>query len=115
MKRFDLHIFLFIMLLVTVIAVPLSSQAAQDQAAQETRQQVHPPKVNEQSASPKININTASAEELQKLPGIGPKIAEEIEKYRETNGPFKSAEDFKQVKGVGDKKFEAVKDRIATE
>ena len=63
----------------------------------------------------KININTATAEELQQIEGIGKSIADRIVKYREEHGPFKSTEDIKSVKGIGTKKFEAIKDRITIE
>jgi len=59
-----------------------------------------------------ININTAGPEELAKLPGIGPKTAEEIVNYRKDHGPFKTTRDLINVKGVGDKKFEAIQDKI---
>ncbi len=52
-----------------------------------------------------VNINQASAEELVKLPGIGPSYAEKIIKYRQENGGFKSAEELQKVKGIGDKKY----------
>ena len=60
----------------------------------------------------KININTASAEELDKLPGIGPSIAKAIIDYRTTNGPFKQIEDINDVKGIGDALFEKIKEQI---
>lgn len=63
----------------------------------------------------KININKASAEELVKLKGIGEKQAAEIVAYREKSGPFKTLEDFKKVKGIGDKKYEQLKDKISVE
>lgn len=63
----------------------------------------------------KVNINTAKADELATLPGIGPKIADEIIAHREKNGPFKSTEALKEVKGVGDKKYESLKDKITIE
>jgi competence protein ComEA len=63
----------------------------------------------------KVNINTASAEELATLKGIGEKIAQAIVEYREANGPFKSLEDIKNVKGIGEKKFEEIKDSITIE
>ena len=63
----------------------------------------------------KININIATAAELQQIAGIGKSIADLIVKYREEHGPFKSAEDIKSVKGIGAKKFEAIKDRITVE
>jgi competence protein ComEA len=58
------------------------------------------------------NINTATADELAKLPGIGPKIAGDIVKYRTDNGAFKSKHDIVNVKGVGEKKFQSIKDKI---
>ena len=60
----------------------------------------------------KININTASAEELTKLKQVGPKYAAMIVEYREANGPFKSPEDLMKVRGIGEKTFEANKDVI---
>lgn len=59
-----------------------------------------------------VNINTADAQQLQALPGIGPAISERIVQYRQTHGPFKTKEDIKNVQGIGDKKFEAIKDLI---
>lgn len=66
-------------------------------------------------SSDKININTASAKELEELPGIGNVLAERIVSFRETNGPFKSIEDIKKVSGIGEKKFESIKDLIVVE
>jgi competence protein ComEA len=60
----------------------------------------------------KININTASVEKLDKLPGIGPAIASAIVDYRTQNGPFKTIEDINAVKGIGDALFEKIKDQI---
>lgn len=60
----------------------------------------------------KIDINTATEKELMKLPGVGPKIAKRIVEYREANGRFRSTDELKNVKGIGDKKFEAMKDMI---
>lgn len=58
----------------------------------------------------KVNLNTASAEELATIPGIGPKMAEAILEYRKTKGNFKSVEELKgNVKGIGEKKFEKMK------
>jgi len=59
-----------------------------------------------------ININTASAEELTSVKGIGEKTAQAIVEYRQKNGSFNTIEDIKKVKGIGDKKFEAIKDGI---
>ena len=59
-----------------------------------------------------ININTAPAEELVQLKGIGPKKAVVITEFREKHGPFKMPEDLMKVPGIGTKTFEANKDRI---
>ena len=62
-----------------------------------------------------ININTASAEELSQLKGIGPSHAAKIVAYREKNGPFKMPEDLVQVSGIGQKTFEANQEVIIVE
>lgn len=60
-----------------------------------------------------LNINTATAEELaDTLPRVGKSTAALIVSYREKNGPFKNIEDIKNVKGIGDKTFEKMKDLI---
>jgi competence protein ComEA len=65
------------------------------------------------SQSKIININIASAGELESLPGIGEVIAQDIVTYRETFGLFKSKEELKNVKGIGDIKFEKIKELIS--
>ncbi len=59
-----------------------------------------------------VNINTATQTELETLTGIGPSTALKIIKYREENGKFKSIEDIKNVSGIGDIKYETIKDEI---
>jgi comEA protein len=59
-----------------------------------------------------ININTASAAELQKLPGVGKKTAESILEFRSGNSKFNKIEDIMKIKGIGKKKFEKMKDFI---
>jgi len=64
------------------------------------------------AASGPVNINTATAAELETLPGIGPKTADTIVEYREANGPFETIEDIMDVPGIGEGTFEKIKDRI---
>jgi competence protein ComEA len=59
-----------------------------------------------------ININTASAAELDTLPSIGPSLAQRIIEYREQNGPFASIEDIINVPGIGSGNYERFKDMI---
>ncbi len=95
------------------------------------QQQVYVPRVGEADAPPpvtggtptlssgevapggKVNINTATLEELDTLPGIGSELAERIIEFREANGPFKSIEDITLVSGIGQVTFEKMKDRIS--
>ena len=60
----------------------------------------------------KININSASRSELMDLPGIGPALSSRIIDYRNDHGPFSTIEDLRKVSGIGEKKFEAVKEKI---
>jgi competence protein ComEA len=60
----------------------------------------------------KVNINLADMRELEELPGIGPTLAERIVAYREKKGGFRSVDELKQVSGIGDKKFEEIRDLI---
>lgn len=60
----------------------------------------------------KVNINKASQEELDSLPGIGPSTADKILEYRKQNGNFKSIEDIKEVSGIGESKFEKIRNMI---
>ena len=67
---------------------------------------------NNNIGSNKVNINNATIEDLDKLPGIGEATANKIINYREENGDFKSIEELKNVNGIGSKKYEQIKDEI---
>lgn len=60
----------------------------------------------------RVNINTATSEELEKLPGVGESIANRIVAYRKENGKFRSIEDLKNVSGIGDAKFNNIKEFV---
>ena len=100
------------------------AQELQDQ------QQIYVPRVGEEEAPPpvtggesappsrfaepagKININTATTEELDTLPGIGPALAQRIIEYREANGSFKSIEGIIGVSGIGEATLEKIRDLV---
>jgi competence protein ComEA len=65
-----------------------------------------------QSAAGVVNVNTATAPELDLLPGIGPALAQNIIDYREAHGPFASPEDLLDVPGIGPAKLEQIRDLI---
>ena len=67
---------------------------------------------NSENNSDLININTATSEELQKLPRVGPATAKNIIEYREKNGGFKNIDEIKNVPRIGEKTFEKFKDKI---
>jgi competence protein ComEA len=60
----------------------------------------------------KININTATVDQLQTLPGVGPSLARSILEYRQKVGKFKKIEEILNIKGMGEKKFQRIKDRL---
>lgn len=63
-------------------------------------------------ANGKVDINTATVDQLQQLNGVGPALAQRIVADRQANGPFKTLEDLKRVSGIGDKKYASLADSI---
>ena len=68
---------------------------------------------NEKVDNNKININLATIKDLEELPGIGEATANKIIRYRDENGNFKSIDEIKNVNGIGDKKYEDLKELIS--
>lgn len=69
----------------------------------------------EKADADKVNINTADADELETLPGIGPVLARRIIDWRTANGSFTCPEDLLQVSGIGQTTLDGLRDRIITE
>ena len=89
------------------IVVPKVGEEAEEIPAGETRK--------EATKEGKVNINTATVEELKTLKGVGEKKAEAIIEYRKKNGSFQTKEDLMKVRGIGKKLFESFQERIATQ
>ena len=89
------------------IVVPRVATADEGSASGETAQTMQAPQSSTDSsaAGGKVNINTATSDELQTLKGIGPALAQRIIDDRAANGPYKTIEDLKRVSGIGDKTF----------
>jgi competence protein ComEA len=89
------------LLSVFVLTTAVAGHAlAQARPVQSAAQAAKPAK-----AAVMVNLNTATATDLQELPGVGPTVAARIVAYRQTNGPFKKIEELMNVQGVGEKSF----------
>ncbi len=66
------------------------------------------------SGNAQVNINTATAQELQLLPRVGPALAQRIVDFRTSNGPFKAPEELARVKGIGEKSFARLQPYVTT-
>ncbi|MDW7711123.1 MAG: helix-hairpin-helix domain-containing protein [Deferrisomatales bacterium] len=73
------------------------------------------PAAGAEAPEAKVNLNTATAEELGNLPGVGEVTAKAILDFRQVNGPFRTADDLLQVRGVGEKKMETLRPLVTVE
>jgi competence protein ComEA len=89
-----------ILICLSLALAPLSALGQQSKASQKA------------ASTEKVNLNTATAEQLQTLPGVGPAIAKRILDHRAKNGKFNKVEEILNVKGIGEKKFQRMKDRL---
>lgn len=96
------HSFIGVLALVASLVAGATMQA-QDQTTPSTKKPAAP------TAAAPLNINTATAAQLETLPGIGPAVAARILEYRQKNGNFKKVEELMNVKGIGEKAFLKIK------
>ena len=86
---------LCVLLLTLSVAIPMWTASADARRAQDSKP----------SAVALVNLNTATAEQLDRLPGVGAKTAALIIEYRQKNGGFKKIEDLMNIRGIGEKSF----------
>jgi competence protein ComEA len=94
----------------SIVALPLLALLALQPVA--LAQAKTPAAVAAKPEGVSVNINTASAGDLEALPGIGAKTAARIVEYRQKNGPFKKVEDLMNVRGIGEKNFLKLKPQL---
>ncbi len=68
--------------------------------------------VKNSDQTPRVDLNQATASDLEALPGIGPRLAQRVIAHRTARGPFKRVEDLRQVKGIGRKKFDQIRPHV---
>ena len=96
------------LLIVTLASWLMTAPAALAQSPEKSE----PPAPKATAATTVVNLNTASAAQLEALPGIGAKTAALILEYRKKNGSFKKVEELMNVKGIGEKSFLKLKNRV---
>jgi competence protein ComEA len=97
MRRFS-----FVAILVCALVIPFSVSAL---AGQTPKGRTSVAKSAPATAAAPVNLNTATAAQIETLPGIGARTAERIIEYRQKNGGFKKVEELMNVKGIGEKSF----------
>jgi competence ComEA-like helix-hairpin-helix protein len=106
------------LILLMLLAPSLSSCAQRARERNLTNGLANPidsPQAFQSNQPQRININTASAEELEKLPGIGKALAARIIEHREKYGPFRRPEHLIIVRGISDKRFRTLRNLITAE
>ena len=99
--------------LVALLVVTSSPLVAQPGAPKPQGGRVTKPPVMATVVSTEVvNLNSATAAQIASLPGIGPKTADLVVQYRTKNGPFKKIEEIMNVRGIGEKSFLKIKDRL---
>ncbi|PIU41805.1 MAG: hypothetical protein COS99_03265 [Candidatus Omnitrophica bacterium CG07_land_8_20_14_0_80_42_15] len=115
MTKYEKYILIFLVLIALIGMGFLFYQKATNRSPLEIFNMNEPGIKSQTGQLSIVNINTAREDELAALKGIGPKLAARIIEYRKANGYFSIKEDLKKVKGIGQHKFEEIKEFIKTE
>lgn len=92
------------------VAMPLEdSEPASARVPEKASAGMPPPR---QPGARQVDLNQATLSELEALPGIGPKLAQRVIEHRDQNGPFRSVDDLRHVKGIGRKKFDRLRPHV---
>ena len=97
------------------VHVTVSAREQMESAGDGQTQTDAPDETEPQAEQAPLDLNTASAQQLETLPGIGPELAARIVEDREANGPFASPEDIQRVAGIGAGKYEKIRGLIAAD
>ncbi len=95
-----MNLALALALCLSLALAPVSALAQQSKASSKA------------AATEKVNLNTATLEQLQTLPGVGPAVAKRILEHRTKIGKFNKIDEILNVKGIGEKRFQRMKDRL---
>ena len=104
-----------LLLFAVILLIPACARRTRRQTSAAGAQAKDQSVVKRVELNPRINVNTASASELETLPGIGRALAERIIEHREKFGPFRRPEHLIIVRGISDKRFRALRDLITVE
>lgn len=105
------QIFTLLVILSLAVVISTAGLAASAEKAPSGKDSVKESKAANKKDD-RVNINTADADDLQKLPRIGPKMAQRIIEYRKENGKFKRIEEIMKVRGIGEKTFKGFEKMI---
>lgn len=109
MKMLNLCVALIFSLSLCLAGGPVDAFAKSSDTTSTVEKAKKTTKKTAKAATKAVNVNTADKETLTQIPGIGPKTADSILKYRKANGKFKSGKDLMNVKGIGEKTLKKMK------
>ena len=98
-----------------ILSLALAAVACNQSASVIDTHQLSASRTQRQSNQPCVNLNTATAEELMKLPGIGEVMSRRVIEYRERGGPFRRPQDVIIIEGFSERKYRAIAELVCVE